>query len=197
MSGDIPDNSFSNKNNIKALTRALIIRNNRLVPAGSVEAFAGSVVPSGWLMCDGSLVSKTTYYHLYNTIGNAYGSGDANNFVLPDLRSRQVMGAGSGAGLTSRSLGQTGGEENHTLTINEMPVHNHGVTDPGHAHSYVNNVGDQNTDNAFATQTAADDADYNQTTGSSTTGISINNAGGGQSHNVMDPFLVLNYIIKY
>jgi microcystin-dependent protein len=190
-------NIFTSDKNIMAVTRALVLRNHRLVPPGAVEAFAGSSAPVGWLMCDGSLVSKATYYYLYSVIGDVYGAGDANNFVLPDLRSKQVIGAGNGLGLSNRVLGANGGEENHTLTVNEMPVHNHGVTDPGHAHSYVNNVGDQNTDNAFATQTAADNADYNQNTGSSTTGISINNAGGGQSHNVMDPFLVLNYIIKF
>lgn len=183
---------------IAAVTRALVLRNNRMVPPGSVESFAGSSAPVGWVMCDGSAISRTNYYYLYSVIGNTYGAGDGvNTFNVPDLRGRKVLGAGQGNGLTNRNLAAIGGAETHTLTSNEMPVHNHGVTDPGHAHSYVNNVGDQNTDNAFATQTAADNADYPQTTGSNTTGISINNAGGGQAHNNMDPFLVLNYIIKF
>lgn len=190
-------NIFVNDKNITAITRALVLRNTRLVPAGSVQAFAGPVMPPGWLMCDGSLVSKETYYYLFSIIGNYYGPGTATDFNLPDLRGRQVIGNGNGVGLSSRSLGDIGGEERHTLTINEMPVHNHGINDPGHTHSYVNNVNNQNTDNAFATETAADEVDLNQTTGISTTGITINNTGGGQSHNVMDPFLSLNYIIKF
>lgn len=179
MSSDIPDTALTTKRDIKAITRALILRNNRLVPAGSVEAFAGSVVPSGWLMCNGASISKTDYYHLYDIIGDAYGSGDEDNFVLPDLRSRQVVGAGQGNGLSNRSLAQTGGEESHTLTINEMPAH---------THTQTIRTGNQSTDNVFGSEVAA-----NETSGTVTTG----STGGSMAHNVMDPFLVLNYIIKY
>ena len=94
-------------------------------------------------------------------------------------------------------MGDISGEETHVLTTGEMPSHNHGVTDPGHAHSYVNNTNDQNTDNVFATESAADQVDINNTTSSNTTGISINNTGGGQAHNVMQPYVVLRYFIKY
>lgn len=66
---------------------------------------------------------------------------------------------------------------NHTGTTDSSGAHTHGVTDPGHTHTYVNNVNDQNTDNAFATESAADQVDLNQTTGSSTTGITINSDG--------------------
>jgi microcystin-dependent protein len=183
---------------IAAVTRALVLRNNRMVPPGSVESYAGSSAPTGWVMCDGSTLSRTNYYYLYSVIGNTYGAGDGvNTFNVPDLRGRKVLGAGQGNGLTNRNLADIGGAETHTLTSNEMPVHNHGVTDPGHAHSYVNNTNDQDTDNAFATETAADQVDLNKTTSSNTTGISINNTGGGQAHNNMDPFFVLNYIIKF
>jgi microcystin-dependent protein len=104
---------------------------------------------------------------------------DPNNFALPDLRGRNILGAGSGPGLTSRSLGQMGGEEKHTLTINEMPAH---------THTQTTRTGNQNTDNVFGTEVAA-----NETSGTVNTG----STGGSQSHNVMDPFTVCNYIIKH
>jgi microcystin-dependent protein len=78
-----------------------------------------------------------------------------------------------------------------------MPSHTHGITDPGHNHSYVNNTNNQDTDNAFSTETAADNADLDATTGTSTTGISVNSTGGDNPHNNMPPFFVLNFIIKH
>jgi microcystin-dependent protein len=86
------------------------------------------------------------------------------------------------------------GAETHTLTVGEMPSHSHGITDPGHTHGYVNNVNDQSTDNAFSTETAADQVDINATTGSSTTGITINNTGGGGAHNNMQPTIFMGNV---
>ena len=141
-----------------------------------------------WLLCDGRSISRTEYSDLFEAIGTAFGVGNGSTtFNIPDARGRVLGAIGSGTGLTPRSLGDTVGAETHTLTTSEMPSHSHGVTDPGHAHSYVNNTNDQNTDNAFASETAADQADLAQTTGSSTTGITINNTGGGGAHNNMQP----------
>lgn len=192
--------SFIGQNSVP-ITRTFILRHNRLCPAGAVSPFAGAEAPDGWLMCDGSEVSIETYNKLYNTIGATYGAATAGYFKLPDMRSKFPLAAGDGPGssLSNRVLGQTGGEENHTLIAAEMPSHSHGVTDPGHTHTYsdVYRSGDQSV--LIGTSTAADQdvTTDNRTTGSSTTGISIQNTGGGQAHNTMPPFLVLNYIIKY
>jgi microcystin-dependent protein len=87
-------------------------------------------------MCDGQAYSRTTYARLFAVIGGYYGAGDGSTtFNVPDCRGRTTIGAGQGAGLTNRPLGAKGGEETHTLSAAEMPVHNHGVSDPGHAHS--------------------------------------------------------------
>jgi microcystin-dependent protein len=205
-----------NPNNAKAYLNHFESYKTRLCPPGTVLNYASSSAPSGWLLCDGSAVSRSLYNALFNIISTTYGIGDgATTFNLPDMRGRSILGFGEGAGLTNRVMGANGGAETHTLTVDEMPAHNHGVTDPGHNHgitdpghnhTYVNNVNDQNTDNAFATETAADELDINHVTGTSTTGITVNNkttgittnnTGGGNAHNNMSPFLVLNHIIKY
>jgi microcystin-dependent protein len=106
---------------------------------GFITEFGGSAPPAGWLVCDGQAYSRSTYAALYTALGGTssrWGQGDGfSTFNVPDLRGRVSVGAGLGAGLTNRALGSIGGEENHTLSLYEMPVHNHSVTDYGHAHS--------------------------------------------------------------
>lgn len=157
-----------------------------------------------WLKCDGRSISRTRYAALFNLIGTSYGSDDSETFRLPDCRGRVVGCVGSGPGLTARSAGTSVGTETHTLTEAEIPSHSHGITDPGHTHTYINNTNDQNTDNAFATEIAADQVDLNKTTGSSTTGITVQESGGDQAHNIMQPtifignvFIAHKTLVKY
>jgi len=187
---------------------------------GTILPYSVGTAPQNWLLCDGSAISRNEYDQLFDLIGTTYGVGDGSStFNLPDLRSRMIIGLGQGAGLTNRVLGATNGEETHTLTTAEMPTHNHGVTDPGHNHGITDpghthtygdtyRTGNQNTDNVFGSETAANESSTTETksTGSSvtsitinnnTTGITTNNNGSGNAHNVMNPFLVLNYIIKF
>lgn len=141
-----------------------------------------------WLLCDGRSISRTEYSDLFEAIGTAFGVGNGSTtFNIPDARGRVLGAIGSGTGLTPRNLGDTVGAETHTLTTSEMPSHSHGVTDPGHAHSYSNNLNDQGVNTLTTQDSAADNADLGQTTGSSTTGITINNTGGGGAHNNMQP----------
>jgi microcystin-dependent protein len=158
---------------------------------GDIKQSVHSSAHNGWLKCDGTAVSRTTYADLFAIISTNFGSGDGTTtFNLPDARGRVLGTTGAGSGLTSRSLGASVGAETHTLTVGEMPVHSHGVTDPGHTHSYTNNTNDQ-TVSALPGETAADQADLNVTTASSTTGITINNTGGGDAHNNMQPTLFI------
>jgi len=113
-------------NNNKFISSVLISRQNRLCPTGTVQSFAGSVPPDGWLLCNGANVLRTAYPVLFNVIGITYGGGDGvTTFTLPDMRGKVSIAAGQGTGLTNRVLGAVGGTETHALTLNEIPAHTH------------------------------------------------------------------------
>ena len=158
---------------------------------GAVMYSARSGDFSGWLQCDGRAVSRSTYNLLFDAIGTQFGAGDGlTTFNLPDARDRVLGVQGS-----SHSIGDDIGSETITLTVGQLAAHNHvatmttngshthSITDPGHAHNYVNNTNNQTTDDAFSTETAADNADLNAVTTTSTTGITIN-ANGDHSHDI-------------
>lgn len=97
-------------------------------PAGIVMPFAGSVAPQGYLFCDGSAVSRTTYATLFAVIGTTYGSGDGSTtFNVPDLSGRVVIGVSG-----THALASTGGSETVTLVESELPAHTHEVPQHGH-----------------------------------------------------------------
>jgi microcystin-dependent protein len=110
--------------------------------AGIVQMYAGSSAPSGWLVCDGSAVSRTTYSALFTAIGTTWGVGDGSTtFNLPDMRGRSPLGAGSGTGLTSRTLGTSYGSEKTALNASDIPSHTHpiggnsGIDNADHTHT--------------------------------------------------------------
>lgn len=107
---------------------------NQLIPSGIGMDYWGSVLPSGWLWCDGSLYEPSQYPSLFAAIGYTYGQS-GSSFRVPDKRGRSSVGAGQGSGLTNRTLGQMFGEENVTLNVTQIPSHSHGVNDVGHSHS--------------------------------------------------------------
>jgi microcystin-dependent protein len=170
-------------------------------PPGTVVAFAGTTAPHGWLLCDGSAVSRTTYAALFAITQITYGGGDGiNTFNLPDARGRVILGAGAGAGLTSRIMGQTLGEETHTLDIAEMPSHSHsgqtggvnaGQTSDPRAMDYAANGSDRGFSFTGYTLQGANFFNAHQ---HSVTTVAV---GGGGAHNTMPPSLVLSCIIKY
>jgi len=157
---------------------------NTNTPVGSISLFAGTTAPSGWLICDGSAVSRTTYANLFSVIGTTYGTGDGSTtFNIPDLQGRVPVGCKFSDYLFD-TIGETGGEKTHTLTIDEMPSHNHngGIltnnTVSGGARYYFNTAGTTNGTN-FSNS------------------LNISNTGGGQAHNNLQPYIVMNYIISY
>jgi microcystin-dependent protein len=190
-------------NAMMAAIDALIVARTVSLPSGMVAPFAGGTVPTGWLACDGTAYSTTAKANLFTAISGTWGNGGAGTFRVPDFRGRGIIGDGTGAGLTGRSVGQTGGEETHVLSTGEMPVHSHTLTDPGHSHSVTHNSGAgrfvvEGTGSAGANVTtgggiyALDPA----TAGTVVTNISMANAGSGTAHNNMHPFGVCKWIIK-
>lgn len=147
-------------------------------PAGALMMYGGASAPSGWLLCNGQAVSRTTYADLFAAIGTTYGVGNGSTtFNLPDLRGRTPIGVGQGTGLTNRNLAQQLGTETHQLTVNEMPSHTHTVDVKGDAGNF-----------GFAAIARSN----NSPSGTQAT----NSAGGDTPHNNMQPSLVVNFIIK-
>ena len=133
-----------------------------IIPVGSIVAFAGSVAPEGWLLCDGSILAQDEYVLLYLVIGRTYGGVEANaTYALPDLRSRVPVGRNSGD-TAFDVLGETGGEKTHTLTATEIPVHthtqnshNHTQNSHNHTQNSHNHTQDPHTHTIFGMQLAA------------------------------------------
>tara|TARA_B110000196_G_scaffold185301_1_gene158883 strand:+ start:376 stop:1287 length:912 start_codon:yes stop_codon:yes gene_type:complete len=139
-------------------------------PIGTVITFGGSTAPSGWLACDGSSYSRTTYADLFGVISTTYGAPTGTTFLVPDLRGRAPLGAGTGSGLTARSLGALGGYEGVTLSATEIPSHSHSVSDGGHGHGVNESSHDHGT------------SDSGHSHGTSDSGHSHGFSGSDHSH---------------
>ena len=178
---------------LKALQQAF-------VPTGSVLAAALVSAPEGWLICNGAAISRTTYSGLFAAIGVNFGSGDGSTtFNLPDLRGRAPVGVDGGAGrmTTGNAIGNGGGEQTHVLSQGEMPVHSHAAgglftnapisTRQQTLINQYNNYSPQNGFNAVSGWALFPDSSI----GGSTASI-----GSGSAHNNLQPYQVVNYIIK-
>jgi microcystin-dependent protein len=92
---------------------------------GQITMFAGNFAISGWAFCNGQLMSIAQNQALFSLLGTTYGGDGISTFMLPNLQSRVAVGQGNGAGLSPYALGQTGGTEGVTLSLQQMPSHTH------------------------------------------------------------------------
>lgn len=157
---------------------------------GEVILFAGNFAPRGWAFCDGQLLPINQYSALFSILGTTYGGDGRTTFALPDLRGRVPIHEGHGPGLSDYRLGAKGGQEHVTLTLNQMPSHNH------HVNAVSSAGNDANPQNNFPANTVGFDREYSAANPDiQMNGNMISNTGGGQSHENRQPFLALNYII--
>lgn len=151
------------------------------VPTGSITSFLGTTAPDGWLLMNGTLYQIADYPNLANFIEEQFGTknhfgGDGETtFAVPNLSGRFVLGVSE-----THAFGETGGEEEVTLTINQMPVHNHLMDTSGSL-----NVGDRIVLNTSYTQTNLGNVNAR-----------TRDAGGSKPHQNMPPYIALSYIIK-
>jgi microcystin-dependent protein len=151
---------------------------------GEIRIFSFNFPPKGWAFCDGQLLPINQNAALFSLLGTTYGGNGQTNFALPNLQGSVPFHAGGGL-----SLGQVGGEINHTLLQSEMPAHTHVVT-------ASSNVADQVTPagNYWAKGIASAYAGAAGINGAMAA-TAIPSAGGSQAHNNMSPYLVLSFCI--
>lgn len=141
-------------------------------PIGGIAAYGGVTVPDGWLLCDGSTVSRELYSDLFKAVGTVFGEGDGSTtFNVPDYRDKFVLGAGGDV-----DLAETGGEKEVTLTVAHIPPHNHSIKSTSNAGS----------DSCYVRESSKAVWQTDK----------ISNTGGGQPHNNMPPYIGTYYIIK-
>lgn len=177
------------------------------VPTGTVVPFAGTTAPDGWTLCDGLPRdgTKAEFRALFLLIGLTYG-GSGSSFNVPDLKGRTPIGAGQGNTLSNRTIAQKIGFETHTLTIDQMPAHSHtGQTNNDGAHKHTIDIeywrsNSSNNYNHPGRSTAADGGWIRHETnvdGAHSHAFTTNATGGNNvPHNIMQPSIVLTYIIK-
>jgi microcystin-dependent protein len=150
---------------------------------GEIKMISWGFAPKGWAFCNGQFLPINQNQALFSLLGTTYGGDGRVTFALPDLRGRAPYHVGQGM-----VEGERAGEEAHTLTLSELPQHNHipnGSNVSGTLLTPANNTWGVTTQNPYAStnpDSAMDPA-------------TIGNKGGSQAHNNMQPYLVINFII--
>lgn len=157
---------------------------------GEIRMFGGNFAPYGWALCNGQLLSIAQNTALFSLIGTYYGGDGITTFQLPNLQSRVPIHQGQGLGLSPYVVGQSGGNENVTLTTQQMPQHNHmanvvsgpQATAPRPASGYPGNA---TSGSVYSTQTP--DSTFNNNF--------VGFAGSSQPHTNIQPYLTITFII--
>ena len=158
---------------------------------GQIIMFGGNFAPRNWAFCNGQLLSISQNSALFSILGTTYGGDGRTTFALPDLRGRAPIHAGSGPGLTRRTLGQRSGTEAVTLDVTQIPAHDHTAQQPGTSAGATTG----NTANAQAATFRPPRYNQGGPTDSSMQAFTTGSTGGTGGHDNMQPFQVVNYII--
>lgn len=198
---------------------------------GEISYVGFNFAPVGWYQCDGQLLPISQYSALFSLLGTTYGGNGVTNFALPDMRGKVPVHQGQSPGYPMYILGQTGGQENVALTINELPAHSHPATATSTSTSAVNpgaaatstlkaansdpnastpqgNSLPQGARGANIYSTTAPSVSMNAAsiettlsgigiTTTTSTNVSVGNAGGSQPFSIMQPYTTVNCIIAW
>ncbi|CCD97794.1 tail fiber protein [Bradyrhizobium sp. STM 3809] len=163
---------------------------------GQIMPFAGSQPPRGWAFCNGALLAIQTNQALFSLLGTYYGGNGVTTFALPDLRGRAILGSTGSSG--QYPAGMVSGETAVTLTEPQLPAHNHlmqasTTSGTGRVATPTDNLFGTNTFPPTGTKQIFATAGVGEVP--LALGTNITNTGGGQAHNNMQPYLVINYLI--
>ena len=152
---------------------------------GEIRMFAGNFAPAGWMFCDGSLLPISENETLFQLIGTTYGGDGQSTFALPDLRGRLPVHMGNGF-----ILAETGGAEEITLTVSQIPAHSHPLlasTSAGTSATPVNNL---------LAESVAINPYIQDVTNSNMNTAAVSSVGGSQPHTNFQPYLCVSFIIS-
>jgi microcystin-dependent protein len=152
---------------------------------GEIRMFAGNFAPAGWMFCEGQLLPISEYETLFNLIGTTYGGDGQSTFALPDQRGRIPIHFGNGF-----TLAETGGVEEVTLTVSQIPSHSHPFLSTLNAGDQGNPGGSVTAQNTAVQLYVEDDPNIN------TGAQAIGSVGGNQPHNNFQPYLCVDFIIS-
>ncbi len=157
---------------------------------GEIRMFAGNFAPRGWAFCDGQLLAVSQNDALFSLLGTIYGGDGRTTFGLPDMRGRIPIHAGSGPGLSQRRLGAKSGAEKVTLTVNQLPSHQHNVS------ASASGASSGDPSGKVSASTAPTNIYSNAlATAQNMSGAAISTVGGSRSHTNLMPFLCVHFII--
>ena len=159
-----------------------------------IRIFAGNFAPRGWAFCNGQLVPVSQNTALFSLIGTTYGGDGRTTTALPNLQGRAPMHPGRGPGLTAKRLGERGGVETVTLTVAQMPNHNHTVEAVARS-QFVTSGNSLTPAGNFLAPPQTGNAYVNATNLTDMASQAVATTGGSQAHNNMQPYLTINFII--
>jgi microcystin-dependent protein len=152
---------------------------------GEIRMFAGNFAPAGWMFCEGQLLPISEYETLFNLIGTTYGGDGQSTFALPDLRGRIPLHFGNGF-----TLAETGGVEEVTLTVSQIPAHSHALV------ATTNNADSNSPNNTLLAQPSVLEEYYASAPNQALSAQSGGSTGGSQPHTNFQPYLCVDFIIS-
>jgi microcystin-dependent protein len=152
---------------------------------GEIRMFAGTFAPNGWEFCQGQLLPISDFETLFNLIGTTYGGDGQSTFALPDLRGRVPIHQGNGF-----TLAESGGAEQVTLTVSQIPAHTH----PLLAGNIASN--DPNPASNVLAESLTASTYQSGAPGSAMAAQSVGSTGGSQPHTNFQPYLCVDFIIS-